>query len=569
MALSATAAHPRGFLLVQSLRGGVRRWRGLVALAGYAEAAVGVAATTGAIGTVLSVVGVTNMSSLYLIVILAMAVRYGFGPAVFASVLSFLAFNWFHIHPVHTLHVAAPGELLALLLFLTVAVVTGRLAAAQRRRAEEARRREAEARAMHEIGRLLAEQEDLDLALAAVVDHLRTELRLVGCALLLADQGTMAGADGPRLCVRTVAGEVPPNAPEAHPSDTADAPLAQSPSPYRGWLAGRSASSHGRWAQQVESIPLRAGDRTAGVLQLVSPAERVRWTPEEARLVVAAADRLGLAIERERLRREATAAEVLRRSDEAHRALLASVSHDLRTPLASIKASAGSLLQQEVHWSDDERRVFALAIEQESDRLNQIVQELLDMTRIEAGAIRPDRDWYLLDALVDEVVRRFHAASSGHRVMVDMPEDLPPVPLDYVQIGQVLYNLLDNAFKYTPPGSTVRISARSEGERVLLSVTDDGPGIPIEAMPRIFEKFYRVRSGDTAGTTGTGLGLAVARGFVEAHGGSLIAQSPPPGESRGTIFTLCLPERLSTAPAPLEEDGDLVPGPFIARNAVE
>ena len=382
-------------------------------VAGYAEAVLGVVLTTALIGLLLSRVAIANASILYLVVILAVAVRHGSGPSVFASLLAFLAFNWFHIHPVHTLTVAEPEELLALLLFLTVAAVTSQLASAQRRRGDEARRREAQLRA--------------------------------------------------------------------------------------------------------------------------------------------------LVIERDRLQGEAMDAEVLRRTDSARAALLASVSHDLRTPLASIKASAGSLLQEEVRWSPEERRAFALAIEEESDRLNQIVQELLDMSRIEAGAITPAPDFYPLDALVYEVVGRLRGAAAQHLVEVDVPDDLPPVPFDYVQIGQVLYNLLENALKYTPPGSHITIGARIDVEAgsAVLSVADDGPGIPSEAIPHIFQKFFRVRSGDTSGTRGTGLGLAVARGFAEAHGGSLVAYSPPPGAAHGALFELRLPTR-TVLPAPQEIATDRV-----------
>ena len=364
-------------------------------LVGYLEAAAGVALTTALIGALLSRAAIANASSLYLVVILTVAVRHGFRPSAWAALLAFVSFNWFHLQPLHTLTVGQLEELLALLLFLLVAAVTGQLAAAQRRQVDEARRREAELRA--------------------------------------------------------------------------------------------------------------------------------------------------LAAERDRLARDALDVEVLRRTDRARSALFASVSHDLRTPLTSIKASAGALLHDQVEWAPDERRAFARAIEDEADRLNQIVQELLDMSRIEAGAIVPALALYPLDALVGEAVARLRPAAAGHLVSVDVPEDLPPVPCDYVLIGQVLYNLVENALKHTPPGTRVRIEGDVRFGSARVAVTDEGPGIPPEALSRVFEKFFRVRSGDTAGTRGTGLGLAVARGFAEAHGGSLAAQSPPEGAGLGTRFVLSLP----------------------------
>jgi two-component system sensor histidine kinase KdpD len=291
----------------------------------------------------------------------------------------------------------------------------------------------------------------------------------------------------------------------------------------------------------VTFVPLTAGEQTVGMLRLAAPRGRPPWTPEEARLLDAASEQIGRAIERDRLRRAATEAEVLRKTEEVRQAVLAAVSHDLRTPLASIRASAESLDQADVEWTEDERRGFLAAIRQESEHLNRLVENLLDMSRIEAGRLKPDRGWYPLEELVEDVLARLEPATAGHRVVVDLPETLPPVPLDYVQIGQVLSNLVENAAKYTPPGSTIAVSAAREDGFVRVAVADDGPGIPPDALPHVFEKFYRVTSGDRSPVKGTGIGLALARGFVEAHGGTIEAQSPPPGKQHGTVFSFRLP----------------------------
>jgi two-component system sensor histidine kinase KdpD len=533
------------------------------ALTGYAAAAAGVALVSFAIGGVLSAVRIANIAMLYLVVVLAVAARFGNGPAIAASIAAFLTFDWFFIEPVHTFTIADPEEWLALLLFLVVAVVTSQLAAAQRRRADEARRREREARALHQLGRLLAEHDPstgsgqagqaLDAGLQAVAEHLRAELGLAGVAILLPTDPARGG----RVTAHAIAGESPP------PEEQTSAEWVLAPTPTAAGLvgngrveAGTEAAGPGRRrsvrirpplsaaarraAARVRFEPLTAGERTVGILRLTSTG-RPDWTPEEARLIDAAARQLGLAVERTRLRREALEAEVLRQTDAARQALLDSVSHDLRTPLASIKASAGSLRQKDVQWSEAERDGFASAIEQEADRLNRLVENLLDMSRIEAGALRPDLDWYPLEAVLDDVLGRLRSATARHRVVVDVPESLPPVPLDYVQIGEVLHNLIENATRYTPPGSEIRISADDEGTRVRVTVADDGPGIPPAALPHVFEKFYRVSSGDTARTPGTGLGLAVARGLVEAHGGTMEVHSPAPGRSTGTAFRFTLP----------------------------
>jgi two-component system sensor histidine kinase KdpD len=512
----------------------------------YAVAALGVAGVSLVIGAVVSQARIDNISMLYLLVVLGTAIRFGHGPAIFASLAAFLAFDWFFIDPLHTFTVADPEEWVALLLFLIVAVVAGSLAAAERRRADEAQRREREAVALHALSRILNASDELDATLRAVTGHLHAELRLTGCAVLLPEYGTQGG----RAIVQAAAGERP-SAKE----------LAAAP-----WLAMASASrdaqdgldgphrwvrirpEHGplgrRPAHRVEFVPIAAGTQTVGMLRLAREPSRPTWTPEEARLLGAAAEQIGRMVERTRLRRMATDAEVLRKTEDVRQALLASVSHDLRTPLASIQASAESLAQTEIAWSDEERHGFATAIVQETGRMGRLIDNLLDMSRIEAGKLRPDRDWYPLDALVDDVLGRLESITAGHEVVVDVPETLPPAPLDYVQIGEALANLVENAVKYTPPGSAMRITAGVEGERLRVAVEDDGPGIPAEALPHVFEKFYRVSGvagGDRSRTKGTGLGLAVARGFVEAHGGTIEAQSPPPGQPHGTRFVFWLP----------------------------
>ena len=262
------------------------------------------------------------------------------------------------------------------------------------------------------------------------------------------------------------------------------------------------------------------------------------------------ASQLSTAVERVRLRREATEAEILRRTDELKTALLNAVSHDLRTPLASIITSAGSLRHRDVRWSEEDRQQFAETIEEEALRLNQIVGNLLDLSRLEGGSLRPDKGWYDLRGLVDDVLGRLAPLTTKHRLVVKLPESLPPILLDAVEIDQVLSNLIENATKYTPAGSTILISAQPVAGEMQIEVADSGPGIPPSAIPRLFDPFYRV---DTHGPRpkGTGLGLAVAKGLVEAHGGRIWAENRPGGGAR---FVFTLP--LSQAPemtADLEE----------------
>lgn len=241
--------------------------------------------------------------------------------------------------------------------------------------------------------------------------------------------------------------------------------------------------------------------------------------------------------ERERLREAATETEVLRRADELKTALLGAVSHDLRSPLASIIASAASLRQPDVEWSAAERDGFLADIEQEAKRLARIVANLLDLSRMESGTLRPERGWYDVAALVDDVLGRLRPLTAAHPVAVRVPDDLPPVRLDYVEIDQVLSNLVENAVRHTRPGTRIWIDVGRDDTHVTFAVSDDGPGIPDDVRDRLFEPF--VRDGDRRRAhRGAGLGLAVARALVVAHGGEIEAR---PRAGGGTVVRFALP----------------------------
>jgi two-component system sensor histidine kinase KdpD len=260
------------------------------------------------------------------------------------------------------------------------------------------------------------------------------------------------------------------------------------------------------------------------------------YADDETRLLATIADRLAVALEQERLRDEANQAEVLRRTDELRTALLSSVSHDLRTPLAAIKASGESLLQEEVDWSREDRAAFADTIVRESDRLNRLVGNLLDMSRIEGGALRPHRDWYDLGELVREVVARLHRSLAGRDVSPDIDDGLPPISLDYLMIDQVVTNLLENAVKYTPAETPIDVHVTPVGDRIRVAIADHGPGIPESKRRAVFDKFSRLeRRGQIQGS---GLGLAVSKGLVEGHGGRIWVEETPGG---GATFLFELP----------------------------
>jgi two-component system, OmpR family, sensor histidine kinase KdpD len=513
------------------------RWRSW--LAGYAAAFGAVTLVSLFIGFVLGQVNLANISMLYLLAVMATAVGFGRGPAVFASVSAFLIFDWFFVEPLHQFTVSDPGEWVSLLFFLLTAIVMGQLAAGQRQRAREAQQREREAVVLYEVVRLLSEG-DPDQVLEGVAARLRDELRVKAVAIELwqpsgaltrisaGDRAALEGLHEATAAARVLhRGRSPSNADHAPPGR---------------WVRIVHPTRLPTVREDVHLVPVRADERRVGTLFLVGTSER--FDPSEDRLVSAAAAQIGLAHERARLREEATKAEILRRTDQLRAALLNAVSHDLRTPLATIMASAGSLRQKDVAWTEDERQSFAQAIEEEADHLNHLVGNLLDLSRIEGGSLRPEKSWQDLDVVIEDVVERLRPVTRRHTLRMDVPADLPPIWFDPVEIGEVIYNLLENATKYAPPGSEISLTVRRDAGNVSVSVEDRGPGIPDTALPYLFDPFYRVIDRRPR-PQGLGLGLAIVKGLVEAHGGQVRAENRAGGGAR---FTFTLP--LSAAPIP-------------------
>lgn len=471
----------------------------------------------------------TNGAMLYLAGVLVIAIVGGRGPAIAASLAAFFTFNFFFTEPRYTFTVQDPSVLLVLFTFLLVAIVTSQLAAAQRGRADEAEAREREARLLHDISDLLGGR-PLQTALQAAAERIRSELRLTAVAIDLLGSDLPVGlvAAGDEAAVRAA---------RTSPATASVLGAGESASAARPAEAGRwvrISPPHGeRAAPKIRGfirVPIRAADAPLGHLLLIAGPNHGPLGRREARLLATAAGQLGLAIEQERMRRQATEAEVLRRSNELKNALLDAVSHDLRTPLSSIIGAAGSLRLADVDWSEAERHDFAGAIEQEAERLNRIVSNLLDLSRIRGGALAPALDWHEPGLVLRSAVERLRPVLAEHRLELDIPTDLPAVLLDPVEIDQVVANLVENAAKYSPAGQTIRIAAAIDGKELRVVVEDGGAGLPQEALPRLFEPFYRAPGARRV--RGSGLGLAVARGLVVAHGGRMWAENRPEGGAR-------------------------------------
>ncbi len=504
---------------------------------------------------------IPNISLLYLLVILTLASTRGLYAAILASIIAFFSFDYFLVPPYYTLTIAKFDEWLALFMFLVTAIITSQLASALRRRAEQARLREHETRILYELVRATTSEESLQKQLSiiahAVVDVF-SSWGVRDCEILLPDakgkpivQGSairpldqaMLTSDEESTALWVMA--------QAQTVELHDVALAsQSSSEYAPRAIVLSTAHKNLMRRYIRMIPLEMGKKVHGVLCLfMEDNPRLRAlernlgvegerTNSQSAFFWTFVDQATSMIERARLRQESLQIEVLQKTDALRSALLSSISHDLRTPLASIKASASSLLQEDVQWSDEERRSFAMAIEHEADRLNRLVENLLDMSRIEGGALKPEKEWYPIDELIHDVLDHMQSLLLDREVQMDIPDDLPPVQLDYLEIEQVLTNLIENAVRYTPSGSLICVSVHVEGDQMVISVEDRGPGIPAVDLERVFDKFYRV-SGKTSGrSTGSGLGLAVSKGLIEAHGGHIWAEHR---EGGGAIFRFTLP----------------------------
>ena len=502
-----------------------------------------------------------NISLLYLLVILTLASTRGFYAAILAAVTAFLSFDYFLVPPFYTFTIAKFDEWLALFVFLVTAIITSQLASALRHRAEQARLREHETRILYELVRATTSEESLQQQLTIIarsVVDVFTSWGVRDCEILLPDakgklivQGSakrpldqvVLTPDEESTALWVMA--------QAQTVELHDVALAsQSSLEYAPRAIVRSTAQKDTVRRFIRMIPLEVGKKVQGVLCLFMEdnprlltlernlgVEGERSNPQST-FFWTFVDQATSMIERARLRQEGLQVEVLQRTDALRAALLSSISHDLRTPLASIKASASSLLQDDVQWSDDERRSFALAIEHEADRLNRLVANLLDMSRIEGGALKPEKEWYPIDELIHDVLSHMQPLLHDREVQTDIPDDLPPVQLDYLEIEQVLTNLIENAVHYTPSDSSIDVSVHTEEDQLVISVADRGPGIPPSDLEHVFDKFYRVSGRTSERPTGSGLGLAVSRGLIEAHGGRIWVENR---EGGGAVFRFTLP----------------------------
>lgn len=458
--------------------------------------------------------GIDNTSSVYLLSVAGVALVAGTAGAVATAIGAFVLYNFLFVDPRFSLAVAEPQSVLTLLLLLVIGVVVGRLTSLGRDRAVESARREREARALFAITRALATGERSEDALATVAERIAAEAEMdrvwIGLGITPAQERVAGDTDpGADLPVSTHVSVLHRDPAEASARWTRiHAPAAAPTAP-----AGRPAG-------EILRVELTAGDERLGALYALRRGRRGDPPLETSRLLAVAADQVAQALRRDRLARRALDVEVAERSDAAKSALLDLVSHELRTPLSAIRAAAGSLADPALPLSDDQRRALAEGVDAEAMRLNRLVGNLLDMSRLRAGRVTPRTELIPLADAVEAVVARLQAG--GRAVEHHVAVDLPPVEADAMFLERVLTNLLENAVRHAPPGAPIRLAATPDGDIVEITVEDGGPGVPGDQLERIFEPF--VRDPDAGERTGIGLGLALVAGLVEAMRGTVSAR---------------------------------------------
>jgi two-component system sensor histidine kinase KdpD len=468
-----------------------------------------------------------NLIMVYLVGVMVVAIRFGRGPSILASILSVAAFDFFYVVPYFTFAVSDTQYVVTFAVMLLVALTISNMAARVRQQAETARQREKRTAALYAMSRQFASTRGR-INLAQIAVRQVSEVFESRAAIFLPEaNGRLAIVGENDFC-----------------EDADERVVAQWVYDHRQ-MAG--AGTETLPIARALYLPLVTLQGVVGVLGVCPAQPRYFRPPDQLHLLEAFAQQIALALERAQLAEEAEQARVQMETEQLRSSLLSSVSHDLRTPLAAITGAASTLLENEMVDKTTQHELIQ-TIREEADRLNRLVGNLLDMTRVESGAIQVKKNWQPLEEVVGVALSRLEGQLGERPVSVHLPSDLPLVPLDEVLIEQVLVNLLENAVKYTPPGSPIDLSAWAGDQQVTVEVADRGPGLPAGDEQRVFEKFFRAQSA----TGGAGLGLTICRGIIEAHGGRIWAENRPDG---GAVFRFTLP--LEDQPPSLEmEDTD-------------
>src|SRR5471032_580149 len=451
-----------------------------------------------------------NISIVFVVPVMLAAARHGLVPSLWVAGLSVLSYNFFFLPPLYEFTIADPANIVALFLFMFVAAAASALGTRSRAQAEAARREARTTAELYAFSRKIAGVIDLDDLLWIVVTHLARLLN-AEIAILMPDKSPLEIG---RLVLRAA---FPPD------SEFSDADLAAARWSWeseRPTGKGTDTLPGGRWL----FVPIRTSRSAIGVVGVLPVGKAGELSSAERQLLEAVGNQTAVAIERVALAADIDQARIGAERERLRSSMLTSVSHDLRTPLASIIGALSSLRSHRERYDEATREELLGTALSEAQRLDRFVGNLLDMTRLDAGVIVPKREAVEVGDLVSTTLRRAMPLLKDRVVASSVAPDLPSLALDFVLAEQALFNILDNAAKYSPPGGHIAIEARATASQIELIVRDEGPGIAPEALDRLFDKFYRADDGDRR-RAGTGLGLAIAKGFVEVQGGTIAARN--------------------------------------------
>jgi two-component system sensor histidine kinase KdpD len=508
---------------------------------GFIAAVAATAATAGVMAPFHDHIGPLNAGLAFLLLTLVVSATWGWRVGVFEAIVANLSLNFFFLEPLFRFTVYGTSNAFGLLVFLIVSLVGGKLLSVARDAAQTARQRQAETEVLLGLSRELIGRADPMGALTALCESAARAFKAPGASVLSATDG--------RWKVLAFAG---PGSGEREP-DRIERLMAQQAVDGNAvrWLGETRlrrrrhrartvvpGPSDTRRVRDVDDgiafVPLAVGTRILGVLRIDGPIGDTLFRDRPERLLEGFAREAALGVERVELAAAAAHVEALRYADEMKTTLLASISHDLKTPLAGIKAAISSLLDRNVGWSEQDKAAFYETIDSQADRLDRLISDILDLNRIESGVVRPIRRVVAARELLGEAVERARSSTADRDISIRDGDVL--VYTDSLLTVQALVNLIENAAKYSRPGGAILLGAEATPEGAQLTVTDEGPGIPEQDLPLVFDRFYRTQDA-TKRAKGSGLGLAIVKGFVNVCGGSVEARSSP----AGTCFTITLP----------------------------
>lgn len=501
---------------------------------GYAGAFGGIVFVTTFYTLIFPNVGPSTVALSFLLIVFITSVVSGLAFGIVASLFSAFCFQYFFLSTGKFAQYPAQSWV-DIVVFLSIAFITSQFSTTFRSRAHEEEKRHEEVLKLYQLSRKILATSDFITAISSIAKEVKEIFKFKYCAIFLQEDNN--------LWKQIEAVSETSSARAFTPLKQIVDEVSHTNKPMSSAFTLTSKKRNKK--DQTLYIPIKIGDSVKGVMVLISAS------PERG-TIDAIAGLVALALERAYFLREVSRAEALRQSDELKSAILASVSHGLRTPLTAIRASIDSLLQDDIQWEKELLQEFHLIISEETYRLTRIVRNLLEMARIEGNNLKPNKQSTHLSELVSEVLERCSVVIRDHNIVIDIADSIPAVLIDFPMITEVLTNLVENAAKYSPEGKDIKISAVKEGDQVVIQVQDQGLGIPSDDINHIFDKFYR--GSQSQYNEGTGMGLAIAKGIIEAHGGKIWVET---NVGKGTSFYFVIPVDKTEIVEPIAIKGEL------------